>query len=91
MDKNAIFKRKPDVTEREIDGEAVLLDLGTGMYYSTDEIGTEIWKLLDGARTAKDIADWVVEQYEVEPEAAAADVAELLDDLLGEKLIVQVK
>ena len=82
-----IYIKCPDVIERMIDGEAVLLDLKTGVYYSLNEVGSEIWKLIDGERSVRDVVQWVLENHEVERAAAEQDVNELLDDLCKEKLI----
>ena len=90
MDDIRIYARCPDVIEREVDGEAVLLDLKTGIYYSLNEVGSEVWKLIDGKRSVREVAQWVVENYEIDRLTAEKDVKELLEDLLKEKLIAAV-
>ena len=37
----------PDVVFRELDGEAVILNLETGLYFGLNEMGTRIWQRLD--------------------------------------------
>ena len=49
-----------DVIERIIDGEAVILDMKTGVYYSLDTVGTEIWNLLDNGATETELIDKIV-------------------------------
>ena len=73
--------------ERVIDGEAVLLDLNTGVYYSLNMIGSLIWERLDGAITVSELVRLLTEEYDVTPERAMADVQLLMTDLLGEGLV----
>lgn len=87
MEENKIFEKPPDVIEREMDGEVVLLDLNTGVYFSLNELGAELWGMLDGKRRVGEMVDWVVENYEVERKVAENDVGELLEDLHQENLI----
>lgn len=87
MEENRVFDKRPDVIERELDGEVVLLDLNTGIYYGMNEVGTGVWGLLDGKRRVGEIVDWVAANYDVERKVAKGDVEELLGDLLKERLI----
>ena len=43
----------PDVLVRELDGQAVLLNLENEAYYGLDEVGTRMWTL---ATTAQSVA-----------------------------------
>ena len=36
----------PDVAFRDLDGEAVLLNLATGTYFGLNEMGTRMWHLI---------------------------------------------
>ena len=40
------YRIPEDVVSREVGGEAILLNLATGMYFGLDGIGTEIWTML---------------------------------------------
>ena len=51
------YRPHPDVVCREIEGEAVLLHLGTGIYFGLNAVGTRIWQLLDAAQDAPAIVD----------------------------------
>ncbi len=53
--------RRPDVIDEAFDGEAVLVHMGTGCYFSLNAPGTAIWALLQDGRSAGAIAaslDW---------------------------------
>lgn len=81
-----VCTRSSHVIDRDLQGEAVLLDLNTGIYFSLNPVGGYIWSLLDGQRTVRDIVDLVVAEYDVDPETAAEDTAALVRDFLEQKL-----
>jgi len=77
-----------EVAAKVIDGEAILINLTSGMYYSMDRVGGVIWELIDGTPTAAEIVDAVAGAYEVDRERADSDVRELLAQLVEAGLIV---
>lgn len=79
--------RDASVLWRELDGEAILLSPQEGCSYNLNPVGTLIWKLLDGRHSTEDIVTAICEAYEVEPEQADQDLAQLLDALLSNKLV----
>lgn len=82
-----VFRKCPDVIERMIDGEAVLLDTNTGVYYSLEDTGSRIWEMLDGTMTISDIVSRIVEEYEVSEDRAIEDAGKLFADLEREGLV----
>lgn len=67
--------------------ETVILNLKTGVYHSLNAVGTRIWSLLQEAKTANDILDVIVNEYEVERDCCERDLLMLLQELANEKLI----
>ncbi len=53
----AMWKLSPDVVFRDLDGEAVILDLVSGTYFGLNEVGTRVWRLVDEGRDAAQIVD----------------------------------
>jgi hypothetical protein len=53
--------RSPDASYQVVAGEAILIHLKTGVYYSLNEVGTAFWNLLDGTRTIGDCAQAIAE------------------------------
>jgi hypothetical protein len=49
--------------------------------FTMNEVGAFIWENLDGQATVADLQAAVVEQYEVDPEAAATDLLEFVREL----------
>lgn len=85
-----MLKRNATVLWRELDGEAVLLDPQAGCSYNLNQIGTLVWKMLDGTRTTSDIVSAICELYEVEPEQALQDVEQLLSEMGNNNLLSNV-
>lgn len=65
----------------ELGGEAVLLDLTTGVYYGLDPVGTHVWRLLQQSRTVAELRDLVVDEFDVEAERCEGDLAAFLASL----------
>jgi len=82
-----MLQRKQAILWRELDGEAVLLSPVAGCSYSLNQVGTFIWKLLDGQHTPGDIATALCEVYEVEYEQAAQDLEHILAALQSNNLL----
>ena len=80
----------PDAVFRELDGEAVVLNLETGMYYGLDRVGTVIWRAVEPKGTLRQALARVVAEFETEPEAAEADLLELASHLLDKQLWVRI-
>lgn len=81
------------VLSQVLDGEAVLLDLGSGTYFGLNEVGTTVWSLFgaDGKASVKvgRMLEHMVASYQVEEAQARQDLGELLDDLLDKGLIIR--
>ena len=76
------------VAAKVIDGEAIIMNLNNGAYYSMDGVGAVIWELIEGGHSAEAIRDGVASRYALPVESVQADVQRLLDELLAEQLIV---
>ena len=77
----------PDVLYKELDGEAVLLDLKSGTYFGLDPIGTAVWQALVQHTFARPAIPGLLDAYDVEVSVLEADVVNLLNDLSANHLI----
>jgi hypothetical protein len=87
-------KRRDNVVCRRIAGETLLIPIrGTladmQRVFVLEGAGEFIWESLDGARTAGEIRDAVVERFDVVVEDAEKDVNELLAELIRQDLIAE--
>jgi hypothetical protein len=77
----------PDVLFRLVGEEGVLLNLTTGRYLGLNLVGTRMWNVLVDASSIQAAYDELLEEYEVEPAQLRADLEELINQLLDQKLI----
>jgi Coenzyme PQQ synthesis protein D (PqqD) len=76
-----------DQVSCDLEGEAVILGLGNGVYYGLNPVGASVWKLLEQPRTVAELRDAVVAEYEVDAPRAEADLLRLLGDLAANGLV----
>jgi hypothetical protein len=76
------------VVWRNIDGEAVILNLDSGYYYSLNEVGTLIWQLLSEKKDTIRIIEAVRKEYSATESKIKKDLDSLIKDLTKEKLII---
>lgn len=79
--------RETGVSWREIDGELVVLDLASSKYLTTNESGTTLLKSLTADTTPDELADMLVEKFDIDPVTAERDVATFLADLHSRGLL----
>ncbi len=72
---------------REIDGQAIALNLETGQYYTLNELGTRIWALLQQEDSIAGIVRAIEAEYEVTREQARTDLEVFLKDLQQNGLV----
>ena len=70
-----------------IDGEAIIVNLTTGVYYSMDGIGAEVWMMLEDGLTSDQIASAIAARYEVTATVAGLDLDALIARLQSEDLV----
>jgi hypothetical protein len=77
----------PDVLFRNLDGEGVLVNLATGVYYGLDAIGTRLWELLSGGCSLEESLRSLLERFEVDRARAETDVRALVSELCERGLL----
>ena len=77
-----------DVVFRELDGEAVILNLSSGTYFGLDRIGTRAWRLIEEHGSLDRVVQQLVEEYDVSAETLRADLSALFDALVAKGLLV---
>jgi predicted deacylase len=88
-DRDAFLRANtPEVAAKVIDGEAVLINLSNGKYYSMVGVGSVVWELLANGASATDVTAEVVRRYDVTTDRARHDIEGLVDLLLREGLVV---
>lgn len=77
-----------DVLFREIDGEAVILNLETGKYFGLDQVGTRMWQLLAEHSQIEPAVNALAEEYDATKDQLQHDLLELIDRLASHQLLV---
>lgn len=78
----------PNVIHEVIDGEAVLVSLETGSYYSIDNVGAAIWGHIERGFSLPQIVEAIASQYSGEQTQIENGVNQLVAQLQEERLIV---
>ena len=80
--------RRPDrVVVRELDGEAILLNLDTERYFGLDEVGTRMWSELVAAPSIGAAFRALEREFDVEPDVLRNDLETLIARLLEAGLL----
>jgi len=72
---------KERVVWGEMDGEALLLDLVSGAYFSLDELGKLIWEKLGEGQSEEEIVQAITSTYNVDEATSREDLKEFLGKL----------
>jgi Coenzyme PQQ synthesis protein D (PqqD) len=71
----------------EVAGEAVILNIQSGVYYGLNPVGTKIWSLLQQPTTVNQIKTALLEEYDVDPDICDRDLQNILQELYAINLI----
>lgn len=72
---------------REVHDELMLLDAQNDAYFALNATGAVVWSVLASGRPLEAAAAGVATRYAVTPERAEADVAAVVDELVGRGLL----
>jgi len=89
-ERNSLRVNRPSVVDETIDGEALIVNLGTGVYYSIAGTGEVIWRMLAEGLTPAAVASNLHQLFDVAPQDASNAVAVFVDQLIAEELLVSV-
>ena len=78
----------PEVVAETLDGEALIVHLGTGAYYSIRGSGEAVWGLLLLGANVDEVCRSAALQYEAKADEVRGDVERFVTELAAEGLIV---
>jgi hypothetical protein len=82
------YKKNPSLVCTELEDGAILLNLHTKYYYNLNETGLSIWKVLHEGSNISEIAEKIVDEYEVERDRALESVRRIMTELCEEGLVI---
>lgn len=71
----------------DLAGEAVILNLKSGVYFGLNEVGARIWTLIQQPQSLRDLRDALLAEYDVAPEVCDRDLLQLIQELKAADLI----
>jgi hypothetical protein len=85
---NTSLKVSEDVVFRELDGEGVLLNLASGIYFGLDRTGTRMWQLIEQHGRLSAVLAALCDEYEAERETLERDLVRLASELSEKGLVM---
>jgi len=73
--------RSDDLSWREVEGEAIILDLSTQSYLSLNGTALTLWRALERGATTQELSARLVEDHGATPDEADRDAAAFVDSL----------
>lgn len=70
-----------------IDGEAILINVVTGRYYSLPDAACVAWIRLTAGGSIPEVVATILERYDADPATVTAEVATLVDELVEQGLL----
>ena len=81
------YKAVTNVASCELGGEAVVLNLDTGIYYGLDAVGTQVWRLLQQPRSLAELRDHITDEFDVTADRCEADLHAFVGSLNSHGLL----
>ena len=76
-----------DAIFRALGDEAVILNLASGTYFGLNAVALRIWQLIDQFGLLQAVRDAVVTEFDVDPDTAARDLVNLIEQLSARGLV----
>ena len=70
-----------DAIFREMEGEAVILNLESGTYFGLDPVGTRIWQLIEEHGSLRAVFEQMRQEFDVASEQLERDLLRLVTQL----------
>jgi hypothetical protein len=96
VDLDYAYVLSDDIVARKIEGELIIVPLGSGIgdmedeLFTLNETGKAVWEKLDGQKSLKDIAKELIVEFEAPEGEIEKDVVGLVQELLKRKMVVEV-
>jgi hypothetical protein len=71
----------------ELDGDVVILELGSGVYYGLSEVGRSIWNRLTKPIRVDTLCSMLMEEYDISHEQCEQETRKFLKELASYDLV----
>lgn len=87
VEHDRLAPNRTEITSKVIEGEAIIINLRDGTYYSLDAVGSRIWARVLAESTLDEIVEAVCRHFGVDDDVARADAVRLLVELAEAKML----
>ena len=84
---DSVVKIADDVIFQDLEGEAVLLNMQSEIYFGLDATGTRIWELLKTDGRVRCVSEALLDEYEVGEEQLWDHLCEFINQLHSKGLV----
>jgi hypothetical protein len=79
------------VLVQNLDNESVLLNIDTEQYFGLDDVGSQMWDLLQTSESVENATEKLLEIYDAEKEQLYKDLLEFIEKLSEHGLLQIIK
>jgi hypothetical protein len=90
ISKSSTVTAAPGQVSSTVEGEAVILNMETGIYYGLNPVGAWVWEAVQAPQTVAQLLDGLVAEFDVDAQRGEQDLMALLEDL-AQASLVEVK
>ena len=83
----SVVEARPTTASCELEGEAVILNLDSGLYHGLNAVGSRIWELVQESRSVASVRDVLLEEFDVDDETCRQDLLGILEEMQRAGLI----
>lgn len=84
---SSIISAAKEQVSSDLGGEAIILNLKSGVYHGLNEVAAKIWNIIQNPKSVDDVRAILLEEYEVDFQQCDRDLKELLQELTKVGLI----
>lgn len=82
-----VYRRAVSLMEADLGDELVALDADAGNCFGFNAVATAVWRKLENPKDFDELRSELLAQYDVSAEECAAELQDLLDDLIDKGLV----
>lgn len=91
MNSSSVYRvNSPAVVGEVIDGEAIIIHLESGTYYSARDTAVRAWELIAQGANIGQIVDRLTQEYDINPLDVSFSLTNFINQLMAHQLIVEV-
>jgi hypothetical protein len=81
----------PDVVAKRLDGEVVIVHLGTNEIYNLNSSAARLWELLESGLGLEDAKEQLIEEFDVSVERLEQDISATVASLVENQIVTLEK